>query len=167
MKGNIVASYGAAVGTLALLLNFLRYRHAISGTKVKLKVEIVIEKKYQDFLEEFQRIRNEQPEYMQKSYNSTITHKIRVRNVGNVAVNIQDVWLETKKGRINGTSAERNSGMYHAVSQQGEVDLPARTSKSFSCFSKFPDGYLEPIRAGALDAMGKQWWSRRAFFWRK
>lgn len=164
VKGNIVASYGAAVGTLALVLNYMRYRHAVSGMKVRLKVEIVIEKNREAFAERIEKMKQEAPEFMQKSHTSEITHKIRVRNVGNVAVNIQDVWLETKGDRIAGTVAGRNSSIYQAVSEIGEIELPARASKSFSCFSKVPDGYLVPIRACVVDATGKKWRSRRSWF---
>ncbi|WP_208354369.1 hypothetical protein [Pseudaestuariivita rosea] len=164
VKGNIVASYGAAVGTIALVLNYMRYRHAVSGTKVRLKVEIVIEKSREAFAERIEKMKHDAPEYMQKSHTSEITHKVKVRNVGNVAVNLQDVWLETKDGRVDGTIAGHNSTIYQAVSQGGEIELPARTSKSFSCFSKVPDGYLVPVRACVVDATGKKWRSRRSWF---
>ncbi|MBU1278385.1 MAG: hypothetical protein KJ875_06785 [Alphaproteobacteria bacterium] len=164
VKGNIVASYGAVVGTLALILNFMRYRHAVSGTKVRLNVEILVEKSREAFVERIEKMKEEAPEYMQRSRNSEITHKIRVRNVGNVAVNIQDVWLETKGDRVDGTVAGHNSLIYQAVSQGSEIELPARTSKSFSCFSKVPDGYLVPVRACVVDATGKKWRSRRSWF---
>ena len=163
IKGNIVASYGAAVGTIALFLNFMRYRHAVSGTTVRLKVEILVVKSREAFVERIEKMRAEAPNYMQGAHNSEITHKIMVRNVGNVSVNIQDVWLETKSGRADGTVSGRNSALYQAVSQGGEIELPARTSKSFSCFSKVPDGYLMPIRAHVVDATGKQWRSRRSW----
>ena len=164
MKGNVVASYGAAVGTIALVLNFLRYRHAVSGTKVRLKVEIVIEQSHEAFTERIEKLKLEAPEYIQKSHTSEITHKVKVRNMGNVAVNIQDVWLETKDGRVDGTLAGHNSTIYQAVSQGREIELAARTSRSFSCFSKVPDGYLVPVRACVVDATGKKWHSQRSWF---
>jgi hypothetical protein len=164
VKGNIVASYGAAVGTIALMLNYMRYRHAVSATKVRLKVEIVIEKSREAFVERIEKVKQETPEYTQKSHTSEITHKVKVRNVGNVAVNIQDVWLETKDGRVDGTLAGHNSTIYQAVSQGSEIELLARTSRSFSCFSKVSDGYLVPVRACVVDATGKKWRSRRSCF---
>lgn len=164
VKGNIVASYGAAVGTIALVLNYMRYRHAVSGTKVRLKVEIVIEMSREAFVERIEKMKQEAPEYLQKSHTSEITHKVKVRNMGNVAVNIQDVWLETKDGRVNGTLAGHKSTIYQAVSQGREIELPARTSRSFSCFSKVPDGYIVPVGACVVDATGKKWRSRRSWF---
>ena len=164
VKGNIVASYGAAVGTIALGLNYMRYRHAVSGARVRLKVEILVEMSREAFAERIEKMKEEAPKYIQLSYSGEITHKVRVRNVGNVAVNIEDVWLETKSGRTDGAVAGHNSNMYQAVSQSGEIELPARTSKSFSCFSKAPDGYLVPVRARVVDATGKQWRSRHSWF---
>ncbi|WP_173486913.1 MULTISPECIES: hypothetical protein [unclassified Aliiroseovarius] len=164
MKENVVASYGAAVGTIALVLNYMRYRHAVSGTKVRLKVEMVIEMSREAFAERIERMKQEVPEYLQKPHTSEITHKVKVRNMGNVAVNIQDVWLETKDGPVKGTLSGHNSTIYQAVSQGSEIELPARTSRSFSCFSKVPDGYLVPVRACVVDATGKKWRSRRSWF---
>ena len=41
---NLLAMYAAAVGSIALALNFIRYRHAVSSAKPRLKLEVVAEK---------------------------------------------------------------------------------------------------------------------------
>lgn len=155
---NLLASYGAAVGTLALALNFMRYRHAISSSKTRLKIEVIVDKPEADFEAAMNPPEDTEP-WRGGSRNSLITHKIKIRNVGGVTAHIQDVWVQTQNGKQNATMPyggnQRN--IYGAVSEIGNVEIAPRSSHSFSVFSDKEGGYLKIKRAYAIDETGRQW----------
>ncbi len=167
VNDNLLATYGALVGSLALVLNFMRYRHAVSGTKVRLRVEIRVKKTIQEFNKSIESSKAELPEFMHSSSEIEITHEVVVRNLGNVAVNLQEVWVETSIGRINGTTSEKNSSIFNEIPKSSGVELPPRTMKSFALFSRLRDGYLVPRRAYVVDAMGTKWRSQQSKMGRK
>ncbi|TLP67066.1 hypothetical protein FEE96_06875 [Parasedimentitalea maritima] len=158
---NLLATYGAAVGTIALALNFMRYRHAITGSKIRLQIEVLTEKTE----EAFQAHLNPPAEELSFSSapTSCITHKVKVRNVGGVTAHLQDVWVETQNGRKNATMPYGGSqqNIYGAVSERGNVEIAPRSSHSFSVFSTKEGGYLEIKSAHATDETGKSWRTSR------
>ena len=90
---------------------------------------------------------------------SSITHKVKVRNIGGVTAHIQDVWVETQNGKQNARMPYDNNqhNIYGAVSDIGNVEIPPRSSRSFSVFSYKESGYLKIKRAYAVDETGKKW----------
>ena len=154
---NLLATYGAAVGTIALALNFMRYRHAVTGSRIQLQIEVIVEKTE----EAFQAHLNPPAEELRLSSapTSCITHKVKVRNVGGVTAHIQDVWVDTQDGRKDATMPYGGSQrkIYGAVSERGNVEIAPRSSQSFSVFSTKEGGYLAIKRAHAIDETGTKW----------
>ncbi|WP_299682805.1 hypothetical protein [uncultured Roseobacter sp.] len=157
LAANLLATYGAAVGTIALGLNFVRYRHAVAGSKIRLKLEILPTVTEDEFIEKLKLPEEEQ--VFRSAPTSLVTHKVKVRNIGAVTAHLEDVWVVTKQGRENATTRRPSSTslIYEAVSTTGNIEIPPRSSRSFSVFSKEEDGYLTPVRAFAIDETGKKW----------
>ena len=155
---NLLASYGAAVGTIALALNFMRYRHAISSSKTRLKIEVLVDKPESEF-EAAMKPPEDTELWRGGNRNSLITHKIKIRNVGGVTAHIQDVWVQAQNGKQNATMPYGGSqqNIYGAVSERGNVEIAPRSSHSFSVFSDKEGGYLKIKRAYAIDETGRQW----------
>ncbi|MEN8935037.1 MAG: hypothetical protein ABF245_08920, partial [Planktotalea arctica] len=159
---NLLATYGAAVGTIALALNFMRYRHAVSNTKARLKLEVIVEKAENEFEAEINPQEEKEP-WNGGNRQSLKTHKVKVRNLGGVKAHLQDVWVETQDGRKNATMPYGGSqqNIYGAVSERGNVEIAPRSSHSFSVFSTKEGGYLEIKSAHATDETGKNWRTSR------
>lgn len=153
---NYLAIYGAAVGSLALLLNFLRYRHAVIDRKAKVVVELVEKMSANGFEERIKERANSAPYFAPQA---TITHEIKVRNLGNVSVHIQDAWVETVEGIREDAFHRRKDSGFQRASRIGNLEIVPRSSQSFSLFSD-TDVYLKPKKAYVLDETGKKWRSR-------
>lgn len=159
---NPLAAYGAAVGTIALALNFMRYRHAVSNAKPRLKLEVVTEKTESAFQAEMTPAEDKEP-WRGGSRKSLITHKVKIRNIGGVAVHLQDVWVDGQNGKVAASMpyGGQQANIYCAVSERGNVEIAPRSSRSFSVFSKIEGGYLKITAAHAVDETGKHWRSSR------
>lgn len=155
---NLLASYGAVVGTVALILNFMRYRHAVSSSKTRLKLEVIVDKLESDFEATMNPPKKKEP-WEGGGRNSLVTHKVKVRNIGGVTAHIQDIWVETQNGKSSATMpyGGSNQNIYGAVSERGNVEIAPRSSHSFSVFSDREGGYLKIKRAYAIDETGRQW----------
>lgn len=155
---NLLASYGAAVGTIALVLNFMRYRHAVSSAKTRLKLEVLVDKSEGEFKEAMNPPEDKKP-WEGGDRKSLITHKVKVRNIGGVTAHIQDIWVQTQNGKKAATMpyGGNQHNIYGAVSERGNVEIAPRSSQSFSVFSDKDDGYLKIKRAYAIDETGRQW----------
>lgn len=155
---NLLASYGAAVGTLALALNFMRYRHAISNSKTRLKIEVLVDMS-EGYFEAAMNPPEDTKPWKGDRPNSLITHKIKIRNVGGVTAHIQDVWVQAQNGKKNATVPSNQQGIciYRAVSERGNVEIAPRSSQPFFVFSDKEGGYLKIKRAYAIDETGRQW----------
>lgn len=151
---NLLATYGAAVGTCALVLNFMRYRNAVTNTKARLKLEIVAKKTENAFKLEMSPPEEKAP---WEGGSSLITHEVKIRNLSGVPVHIQEVWVQTQNGRVDAMIAESQRNIYEPVSAQGNVRIAPRSSIRFPVFSNKEKGYLKVKRAYAIDETGKDW----------
>lgn len=159
---NLLAAYGAAVGTLALTLNFMRYRHAVSSMKARLKLEVIV-RASEDAFEAEMNPKEEKEPWNGGNRQSLITHEVKVRNPGGVSVHIQEVWVHTQNGRVDAKMpyAGNQRNIYGSVSERGNVEIAPRSSHSFSVFSNKEGGYLKIRSAHAIDETGKHWRSSR------
>ena len=129
-------------GNLALHLNFLRYRHTVSSTAVRLKVEIIEEMTKDDFSNRINAHDEAEP---WKASSSEITHLKKIRNVGSVPVHIQDAWATTRDGqRKDATRRSAHDFMIHQrLKETGNFEIKPRSSLTLSVFSIKDEGYLE------------------------
>lgn len=140
---NLLATYGAAVGTLALGLNFMRYRHAVSSSKIRLKLEVLPFISEDEFSQEIDSKLGELL-FLNHPEDGRITHRIKVRNIGSVSAHIEDVWLDTQYG-------------IKRPERLGSIEISPRSSCSFEILSLKNEGYIHPKRAFVLDETGKKW----------
>lgn len=160
IQSNSISLYGAIVGTIALALNFMRYRHALNSSKIDLKVEI-IEKMGKDAFLSF--LDKQEDDGYRGSINSAITHTVKIRNISNVTAHIEDVWVENKDGKeFKGTKrASNNQLIYMPVSELGgNLEIKPRSSISLSVFSEGSSGFINPKIAFASDETGRKWKSK-------
>ena len=135
----------------------MRYRHTLSNSKIKLRLEI-IEKMTEDEFKKF--LEDHKDDGYRGSITSTITHSLKIRNVGNVTAHIENAWLATDKASEI-KAVKRRSGtdlIYVPISDLGgNLEVKPRSSVSLSIFSNETDGFIKPKAAYALDETGKKW----------
>lgn len=162
LRDNALAAYGALVGTIALILNFMRYRHALSSLKIRLKVEIIEKMSQPDFIKF---LAEHKDNGYRGSIESAITHSVKIRNLSNVTAHIENVWIKTKDGNEIKALKRANERelLYMAVSDLGgNLEIKPRSSVSLSLLSYENSGFLKPEIAFATDETGKRWRSKNS-----
>lgn len=157
---NLLASYGAAVGTIALALNFMRYKHTLSNSKVKLRLEISNKMSEDEFNKYIERQGNDG---YGGARTTAITHTIKIRNIGNITAHIEKAWIiHNKSTTVNAVIKSSVKGIYMPVSDLGgNLEIKPRSSVSLSILSDKKDGYIKPKIAYAVDETGKKWQGRQ------
>ncbi|MGZ3218569.1 hypothetical protein [Paracoccus sp. T5] len=157
VQNNLLAAYGAAVGTVALILNFMRYKHTLSNSKINLRLEIIEKMTEDDFIKFLD-------DNKDNGYSSAvtwaITHTLKIRNIGNVTAHIENAWFATdKQPEIKAVKRSNTRDLiYVPISDLGgNLEVKPRSSVSLSIFSHEADGFIKPKAAYATDETGKKW----------
>ncbi len=155
---DFLALYGATVGTIALALNFLRYKHTINSNKVQLKISYKKVKDYQKNIESMQNGYN--PE-TGTGGNIAEVFNVTVLNLGDVDAYLKEVGIvsSNEAKHIALVSSKSIHNLLVDISVKEEI-LKPKSSRTFSIYQKKDEKSFEVKYAFVLDEMDKKWISK-------
>jgi len=157
IQENILALYGAIVGTVALFLNFGRFWFMYQKNKRKLKVVSRIDKGAQDRLASL-----EKPDGGLSSRGALCgpIYKVDVINTSHLQMHIHDAGIifETSSGKEKIKVLVRGERFLNDLDESGGKNIPAGSRESFSVWLK-SDGITIPKVVGCYveDQLGKEY----------
>ncbi|WP_224960754.1 hypothetical protein [Geomonas subterranea] len=153
---NWLALYGSIVGTIALIVNFSKFVHAIRKDKVKLKLMVAPHPERQKNLQRLKSTENNQP---WDKPNLVESYQITIRNVGNVDAHIEDAGVICHDGKIHQVliSYPGNSCTLGRLAEVGSATIPAKSSKKMNVYQKRGEGVFIANKVFVTDSTGKKW----------
>lgn len=157
IQENLLALYGAIVGTVALFLNFGRFWIMYQKSKRKLKVVSRIDKGAQDSLDSL-----EEPNNGFSSRGSLCgpIYKVDVLNTSHLRMHVYDagIIVKTSNGKEKIKVYIRGNRFLNHLDESGGQDVPAGSRESFSVWLK-SDGITIPEVVGCyvVDQLGKEY----------
>lgn len=159
LQDNLLALYGALVGTIALLLNFGRYWILYKKSSRKLKVSSAIDSRAQIALNSLAKPSSGFTGRREPLCGPIYT--IDVINVSHVQMHIQDVGLVVKSNdgrrKLKAVASAGRGSSFSSVDEIGGDNIPAGAMKSYSIWlSSEPE---IPIVLGCyvIDQLGKEY----------
>ena len=158
LQQNLLAVYGAVVGTIALILNFGRFWLVLQRGKRKLRVEANISDRAQAQLDE---LAKPQLPFTQGTLIGPI-FDVAVINCSHVHIHVQSagIIVRTKNGKEKIESLIRNGsqGWLSKLSKAGGHDLPAGARHTFHVwFSREESTIPEVVGCYVTDQLGKEY----------
>lgn len=153
---NSLALYAAIVGTLALLFNFIRFRHTVTKTKPRIRVQC---SKSPEYDRKIRDLKEDEGDGFGGGMSITDVYSVTVRNIGDVDINIRDVWIITDKGqKISAlVYADPTSLILDKINERNTSSISPKNSKCFSVYLKKDENPFEVKQAFVRDALGKEW----------
>jgi hypothetical protein len=154
---NWLAIYGAFAGTLALILNFLRYRHSVQSKKIALKVEL---HKHPDHDANLQMLEEADESPWGSGPRAVEVYSVTVRNHGSVDAHLSDVGVFDREGKPHEALAfrpEANSLSLYPVTELSNEVVSARSSKTYHIYREKDEPAFTAVRGYAKDKMGRLW----------
>ncbi len=153
-----LAIYGAIVGTIALILNFLRYRQAVHTNSVKLKVNY---KKVKNFKENIIS--------MQKGYDPLTgtggslakIYEVEIQNLGSVVAYIEEVGIVCDNGEKHiALVRDPSFSSSHVLTTILNIkvdELKPKSAQTFYLYLNKSEELFEAKYAYVVDQTGKEW----------
>lgn len=154
ISNNWLALYGAIVGTVALLINLLRFFHTLKKDKVKLKVSVL---PHENQKQNIERIAQNADKPIYDKTNLAEAYVIKVRNTGNVNAFIEDVNLICKAGVERKALVSQNMSHRSILRDIKEVDIAPKSSLNFNIYLRDGEKLFIPSKAIVTDSTGKKW----------
>lgn len=142
-----LAIYGALVGTIALILNFLRYKHALKQNDVKLKISY---KKVEILEEDIKDLGKPFDPVTQEGGQCAKICEVTVQNIGNVNAYIKDISM------INEDEQKANIILLD-ISEVRRKPIEPKASRTFDMFIKNKEDICEIKYVIVIDQTGKVW----------
>lgn len=163
LHNNVLALYGALVGTVALFLNFVKLRHDVLTRNVRLKVSYRKSPSYEASLRALSKPPTDKPWSGDGPPNLAVVYLVEVVNVGSVDAFIKTCGIETTSGQQKEALAYSapNSLILQSISQMNGLSISSKGAKSFSVYLRKGEEPFEPAHAYVEDQTGKRWKSRR------
>lgn len=160
LSHNWLALFGAATGSLALLLNFLGYRHNLQKDKIKLSVEYKSHPRQDENISRMESTAEKQP---WEQIGLVPVFVVTIRNLGNVPAPIEGVGLIIDGGRKRPSLVSSKRGVpniIEAVSSRNVDALPPLSSRDFEIFLNRGEPLYRVSCAYVVDQTGKTWHSK-------
>lgn len=157
IQSNLLALYGAIVGTIALFLNFGRFWIMYQKSKRKLKVEARIDGRAQEQLDSL-----EKPSNGFSSGGSLCgpIYKVDVINTSHLKMHIHDVglYIKAEKGKEKLKVYVRGGHFLRHLDDGGGINIAAGSRDSFSVYlqSEFPK-IPKIVGCYVVDQLGKEY----------
>ena len=151
---NWLAFYGAVVGTLALILNFLRLRHQIKSGEPKLSISVAKHSSYDENIARLQAPEEETPPFRSSRPSMVEIYEITVRNLGSVEAHIESCGVVTANGEKKEASVraagQREFRMMQKTSSNATLSVSAKSSETFSVYLHRDEDLFEVSHAFAV-----------------
>lgn len=160
---NSLALYGAVVGTVALLINFVRLRHQQQSNQTRLSVSVERSKGYDENIKRLQEpleddVYNDGPHLLS-------VYIVTIRNLGNVEAHIESCGIVTsadeRKEALIPYGGGEMSNLLRKVSEAQNVSIPAKSAQRFKVYLRRNEDPFEVRRAFAVEKTGRAWKSKR------
>lgn len=154
---NWLALYGAVVGSIALIVNFSRFVHAIGKDKVKLKV---IAKDHPNKTENILELSNPQSRELGGGQQPFLPiYQIQINNVGNVDAHIESACVIcSDKSKVHVLiKYPHDQCMYGSIEQVGTVLIKPKTSSKMNVYLHRGKEAFNAKTAEISDGTGKKW----------
>lgn len=157
---NLLAIYGAVVGTIALLLNFKKYRHEVSTTKVGLKVGYVRHSNYDENVAALKT-----PGDPWNSPSVAPVYEIEIINSGSIGAFIKSAGVVTSSGERKEALVSQNHGslVLVPISCKSDLVIPPKSSEKYCVYLHRGEEPFEAAYAFAFDKVGGGWKSKGAW----
>lgn len=142
-----LAIYGALVGTIALILNFLRYKHALKQNDVKLKISYkkveILEEDIKDLGKPFDPVTQEGGQYAKIC-------EVTVQNIGNVNAYINDISLINK-------DEQKVNIILLDIPEVRRKPMEPKASRTFDMYITNKEDICEIKYVIVIDQTSKEW----------
>lgn len=163
-----LAIYGAVVGSIALVLNYSRHKHAVDAKKVKLNINYNKHKNLDANLKELSVPGGYDPTTGDGGKTRAEVYEVEVCNIGDVAAFIREVGIVTTGGEKHEALISEifgSSGM-RFLSETSSVnieELKPKSSKKFNIYLNKGEELFSVSNAYVIDQTSKEWSSKRGW----
>jgi len=150
---NWLALLGVVTGSVALLINYLSYRHAKNKENISLAVSCAAHPRQAENIREFAETADAE-EWSRKSMVEIYT--VTVRNRGNIAAPLSKVGVVTSSGEEH--TALVRKGHYMEEATGSNIDyLQPKSERIFDIYLKRGEEFYSLSKAFVIDQTGKRW----------
>ncbi|WP_274883012.1 hypothetical protein [Vibrio harveyi] len=156
IQQNLLGLYGAIVGTIALILNFVKLRHALSGDKIKL--QIGIENNYHEDVPPIRSsTKSKDGDWRDVQYR--YAYRITIRNLGAVSAYIEDAAVVDSSGVVRKVMVrERHTPYYFEPIELAKViSLEPKAKTSLDVFTIDDEPMFDVKKYFVIDTTGQRW----------
>lgn len=153
-----LATYAAIVGTLALLLNFLRFKHQSTKDKVKLNFSVNDHKDKEETIESMAIPAESLAPGTEMQIGSV--YEVTIRNTGSVNAFIQDAGVIDEKGIKHSALTHYLLAGGYVLGKIADVDegpLVPKSSRSYDVHLRRGENVFQARRVFVVDGTGKEW----------
>lgn len=152
---NWLALLGAVTGSLALLVNFLSYRHNRNKDQVRLAVSFAAHPEQEENVRALVESEGKQP---WDRPDLAEIYEITVRNTGNIVAPLSSVGVVAAPG-VDHAAMVRHGQFLQIASASNIAPLPAKSERKFAVYLGRGEALYTVTRAYAIDQTGKRWQS--------
>jgi hypothetical protein len=152
---NWLALLGAVTGSLALLVNFLSYRHNHNKDQVQLTVSVRAHPEQDKNARALLESEDKQPWERQ---NLVEVYCVTVRNTGNIEAPLSSVGVVDASG-VDRTAMVRHGQFLHVATASSMAPVPAKSEQQFVVYLNRGESLYTAVRAFVVDQTGKRWQS--------
>jgi len=150
---NWLALLGAVTGTVALLINYLSFRHAKAKEDISLAVSCAAHPRQAENLRVFAETAEAEP---WNRHSMVEIYTVTVRNQGSVTAPLSKVGVVTTSGAER--TALVSKGRYMEEATGSNIDyLPPKSEQKFDIYLKRDEEFYSLSKAFVIDQTGKRW----------
>ncbi|MGD9687070.1 MAG: hypothetical protein AB7U43_08875 [Desulfobacter sp.] len=150
---NWLALLGAVTGSVALLINYLSYRHSKNKEDISLAVSCAAHPRQTENLRAFAETETAEP---WNRISMVEIYTVTVRNRGSITAPLSKVGVVTSSG-VERTALVRK-GQYMEEATGSSIDyLPPKSERIFDIYLKRDEEFYSLSKAFVIDQTGKRW----------
>lgn len=156
---DLLLYYSAIVGTIALILNYKKYKFTIEKENIKLDIFCEKQKEYDDNIKFIKADNSDIEIYNKRSHYKL--YKITVKNIGSIEAHIKQVGIITHQNKeIEALiSSLQNSSLLYPSSKTEIQPIKAKSSKSFDIYlnTDIDKDIFSVKECFVIDKLEKRW----------
>ena len=150
---NWLALLGAVTGSVALLINYLSFRHAKNKEKISLAVSCAAHPRQAENLRELAETEDSEP---WSRHSMVEIYTVTVRNRGSITAPLSKVGVVTNSGEERAALVRK--GQYMEEAKGSIIDhLPPKSEQMFDIYLKRDEEFFSLSKAFVIDQTGKRW----------
>ena len=150
---NWLALLGAATGSLALLINYMSFRHAKNKENISLAVYCADHPRQTENLHEFSETEGAEP---WKRHSMVEIYTVTVRNLGSISAPLSKVGVVTNSGEERAAIVRKGQYMEEAKGFS-IAHLPPKSEQVFDIYLNRDEEFFSLSKAFVIDQTGKRW----------